>query len=295
MSTHGNSKVLEYQRIALDLMKKFHQICEENNLYYILDSGTLLGAVRHNGFIPWDDDVDIAMPREDYDKFIEICDDVFPAHIIAQNNSNEKFYFQHFIKLRDTRNDLREDYMQHFDISHGIWLDIFPYDLELQDKKMEMVRINDINKWYKLWGIITPVPNRNPNEFFLKTLLKKTIVKILKYSQKRDQKSLVLKYINKKYKKAEYKINGEYYIKKGYKLDCDWFMTYTFILDSDEKHKGRRLSSESFKNRILIDFEDSKFYIPENYDEILRNKYGNYLELPPKSQQISNHIIVEYD
>ena len=83
-----NEKVRLVQKKEVELLKIFSDICEKNNLTYYALGGTLLGAIRHGGFIPWDDDMDLGMPREDYDKFIKIADSELPKHIILKTHTD---------------------------------------------------------------------------------------------------------------------------------------------------------------------------------------------------------------
>ena len=122
-------KVLrEAQLIMLDMLVEFDAICTKHNLKYWLDSGTLLGAVRHQGFIPWDDDIDLSMPVEDYRKFKEIANDELSDNIFFQTKeSDEKFKFD-YIKLRSNRASIVEFHEKDIDIEYhqGVFVDIFP-------------------------------------------------------------------------------------------------------------------------------------------------------------------------
>lgn len=115
--------------IQLDMLVKFDKICEDNNLTYFLDSGTALGAVRHKGFIPWDDDVDVGMPREDYDKLIELGRKGLPDNLFVQTYESDPAYMMPFAKIRLGNSYFPEkggyvDKMKY----QGIYIDVFPYD-----------------------------------------------------------------------------------------------------------------------------------------------------------------------
>lgn len=113
--------------IQLDMLVKFDRICEENNLIYFLDSGTALGAVRHQGFIPWDDDVDVAMPREDYNRLLEIGEKGLPDNLFVQTYKNDPNYMCPFGKIR-----LGDSFFPDIDVEkmkyQGIYIDVFPFD-----------------------------------------------------------------------------------------------------------------------------------------------------------------------
>jgi len=116
------------QRIMLDMLVEFDAICKKHNLEYWLDSGTLLGAVRHQGFIPWDDDIDLSMPVEDYRKFKEIADDELSDNIFFQTRERDKAFNFDYIKLRSNRASIVEFHEKDKDIAYhqGVFVDIFP-------------------------------------------------------------------------------------------------------------------------------------------------------------------------
>ena len=112
----------------LYILKEFDRICQENGLKYSLIYGTLLGAVRHGGFIPWDDDVDVCMLREDYEKFCKIAPKRLPEDLFYQSHETEREYFQLFDKIRLNNTIFKEKYYAQYHIHHGIYIDIFPCD-----------------------------------------------------------------------------------------------------------------------------------------------------------------------
>ncbi|MEG2934742.1 MAG: LicD family protein, partial [Gordonibacter sp.] len=115
------------KRVELELLTTFHEYCEENGLNYFMCYGTLLGAVRHQGFIPWDDDIDVAMPRNDYEKlYASFPADHQDSHIKLVSYRDKTSIYP-FFKLIDTRTEVREDFVDPQYIS-GVWIDIFPID-----------------------------------------------------------------------------------------------------------------------------------------------------------------------
>lgn len=120
----------ELQQKERDLLKIFIDFCDKNKLTYFLVGGTLLGAIRHKGFIPWDDDIDVAMPREDYDKFIVLASKHFTKDkdVFFQNYRTDKYYPYVFSKLRDSNTTFIEKIYKHVDMNHGVYIDIFPID-----------------------------------------------------------------------------------------------------------------------------------------------------------------------
>ena len=129
MFNQEKPEVAAAQKVMLEILKEIHRICVDNNITYWLTAGTLLGAVRHKGFIPWDDDCDVAMPREDYDKFLKIAQKFLPETMLLQTHETEPAYTLPFAKIRkkntlliETGETGEENY------HHGIFVDIFPFD-----------------------------------------------------------------------------------------------------------------------------------------------------------------------
>ena len=116
------------QLIMLDILVEFDALCKKHELLYWLDSGTLLGAVRHQGFIPWDDDIDLSMPLEDYNRFLTIAKDELSSDIFFQTSQSDKNFKFDYIKLRSNKASIVEFHEKDQDINYhqGVFVDIFP-------------------------------------------------------------------------------------------------------------------------------------------------------------------------
>ena len=114
--------------LHLDILKEFIRICNKYELRYFLLGGSCLGTVRHQGFIPWDDDIDVGMPRPDYERFMEIAQNELPEYYFLQNSKTDPDYPLCFAKIRDSRTTFIERSVSHLNINHGIYFDIFPLD-----------------------------------------------------------------------------------------------------------------------------------------------------------------------
>jgi len=132
-----NKTVKKAQLIMLDMLIEFDRICQKHNLQYWLDSGTILGAVRHGGFIPWDDDVDISMPENDYKKFCKIAQSELAESMFLQTSKTDKAFPFDYAKIRDNRATIIEFHEEGKDVNYnqGLFLDIFPM-LTMQDSKI---------------------------------------------------------------------------------------------------------------------------------------------------------------
>lgn len=134
------SPLRRQQLVMLEMVTELDRICRKYDIHYFLYGGTLLGAVRHDGFIPWDDDLDVGLMRKDFLKLMKILPDELPSHIVLQTNETDKNYFYFFAKLRDTRSFLDEGAYDRGFKYRGIFIDIFPFDklcLPLQRLKLQ--------------------------------------------------------------------------------------------------------------------------------------------------------------
>ena len=130
-----NIDIKEIQNQQLMILKELDRICQKHNIKYHLMGGTLLGSIRHKGFIPWDDDIDVSMIRADYEMFLDVCGRELNSGYFLQTNKTDKNYIMQFAKLRKNHTLFIEKSMNDLDIHHGIYIDIFPLDNILPDTK----------------------------------------------------------------------------------------------------------------------------------------------------------------
>lgn len=245
------------------MLKKFADYCDENHLSYYLDGGTLLGAVRHKGFIPWDDDIDIAMPREDYERLVSLSQTqpIDPDYFVACIDLKNCPYpfikiFNRNIRITNTMNTLHP----------YLWLDIFPLDgfRELSDYEMKR------DARYL---------SRNA------LLLEKACC------QFGSGKTPLRKFVNL-FLIAFAKIPGAYFW--GRKID-----TYCKRYKISESEYLAQLAwggiefyleKEAFLEPVLVEFEGNFYKAPGSIDEYLRKHYGNYMELPPIEKRVNHGI-----
>ena len=116
------------KQIQTNMLKEFIEICENNKLQYFVIYGTLLGTIRHKGFIPWDDDIDVIMARNYYETFMKIGQKSLSEHLFLQNHITDKNYLCNFAKIRNNETTFIEIATQNIDINHGVYIDIFPLD-----------------------------------------------------------------------------------------------------------------------------------------------------------------------
>ena len=124
----NDSNLRKVQNAELDILKEFIEICRKINVRYYVIDGTLLGAVRHQGFIPWDDDIDIGMFREDYEKFVALAPQVLPECLFLQTYRTDEEYYRNSGKIRNSNTTMIETVVKDLRMNHGVFIDIFPLD-----------------------------------------------------------------------------------------------------------------------------------------------------------------------
>ena len=254
----------EFKALSLDMLIKFSEICESYGLRYILDYGTLLGSIRHQGFIPWDDDIDVTMPREDYDKFCSIISNnpsLLGANYRLSLFNNENSIQKPILNIIDVRtltcsNNRLEKFF------YPVWIDVFPADHFPQDEQ-DAVKI--FKKCEKLMILSQRAVSKGAGKLkFLKSILYKIL-------------NLFLPVIFQKLDILSRKYNN---------LDNDLYRVYfSYYRDI--------LSKSDFNEYIYKEFEGHEFRVPKNYDYRLRLLYGDYMSLPPENQRVP-HVVQAY-
>lgn len=250
------------QMVMLRMLKIVDDICQRHGIEYWLDGGTLLGAVRHKGFIPWDDDIDIAMMRDDYDRFVEIVESELSDDLFFQTPENDPGFMNMItpVKIRDLKSLIFEGYENGSEPYHqGLFVDIFPYDHLPSDGRKR--------KFYKYLG---------------KKLLKVKRAKLEKHRKHHGHllnsfygKLLSVEAINRLLRSLIDRVNGKNADVIGFGLDS----TLT-----------RYYGKEKFFPLQRIEFEGNSFSAPKDTDYYLRVTYGDYMELPPKEEQVPKHL-----
>jgi len=261
----------EIQSILLNILKYVDKVCKENNINYSLAGGTLLGAVRHKGFIPWDDDIDIMMLRPDYERFLEIMDkdhnNQFKCLHYGENFPN---YFYRFAKVVDLTTAVQEgEYITNEDM--GLYVDIFPFDgLDIKKSK------KSINKALFYSRMI----NISATKKFVREKTDGTGKHILKLLTAPFAKLFGWKFWLKKHEKLAKKISVN---------DIDNVVCYSGCYREKDI-----VPREIFNDYVLLDFEDVKLPSIANYDYYLTSLYGDYMTPPPPEKRVAKHDLKIY-
>lgn len=263
-------KLRQLQLTMLEILKVFDKFCREYGLKYSLYAGSLLGAVRHKGFIPWDDDLDVCMSRADYEKFLELWQKAPVAGYVLQNKENSRYFDQSFSKIRKDHTTFLQDEWQIGNHHTGIFLDVFPLD-RIPNGKLNRA----MYKWhcmkYQLLtrefvppkaGITTRlgaavILSCTP-KFCRERVRQNTLKKITRYNNRHDLEIAAIETMAS--------------LRKSFALD---------MLDS----------------YVDLPFEDGEFMCFAGWDDHLRRKFGDYMQLPPEEERTWKHhpILIDFE
>lgn len=261
---------VKLRKTEQEILDVVHEICITNGLRYSLAYGTLLGAVRHGGFIPWDDDIDILMPREDYIKLLEIWSEKAPKDYILQEPYSSLDVTNNFAKIRKNntafvQTETEKKYKYH----KGIFVDIFPLD---RLAKGILGRTQQ-----KLFCLLTMLYNRGytSGSGGMMELCEHLLLAVIPRRKYR--------YIEKWAEKKATKWNGN--------NSLEWFGFQTV---SDMKH---HYAPDIFENLTELEFEQKKYCAFRDYNRILRDEFGDYMQLPPEEERVWKHhpIIIDFE
>lgn len=254
----------EVKQVLLYMLDTIDQICRENGIHYFLDSGTALGAVRHSGFIPWDDDIDIGMLREEYDRFLQIAPKLLPKDLVIQNETSEPTFYLFHSKLRKV-NTLYTNSRRERDFKYkGFQIDIFPFDYIGDDldaagkyfERLEKIRVISEAKMV----VVPPLAKKKRLAYVILKLLpscffnRKSVEKLMRKNNDTRKK---------------YVASFAYMMSKRKKC----------IFPTDVMMPG---------GDIL--FEGKQYMIMKDPDAYLKSMYGDYMKLPPEEARVPDHI-----
>lgn len=265
--------IRDVQMVSLDILKDVHDFCVNNNIRYSLGCGTLLGAIRHNGFIPWDDDLDIQMPRPDYNRFIHSYHSSRGYRLLSRETDGNRVY-RRLARVCDVeRTYVNNDLVPSQKEKIGVAIDIQPIDGAPSDRKEAEMYLKRV-KWklkianfhrgrYIPYEAIKQL--KGPKK--IKTILRKLLGFIIPGS--------CFESLSKYQQKYDFESSDYFYASVTYGM-------------------GEWQPKENVKNFILHQFEDSKFYIMSGYDANLHSLYGDYMKIPPEDQRKSHTSYKHY-
>ena len=259
------------RRKGLEILLYFKDICEKNNLKFYFCGGCCIGAIRHKGFIPWDDDVDIFMPREDYEKLAEIWEEQADTEKYSYvRTTKDHFTRLQFAMISDNETTFIKTRQWDLDTNHGVRIDILPLDGCPNGRFARKMQI--------MWGLIYSmfiVREAHSSKGKLFEIIGKILLALAITDKNRYR---VAKFAEKRM--SRYKISD---CEKITEL-CAW---YQYMVNEYPK--------SAFEEQLYVDFEGYQLPIPVGYDDYLKMAFGDYMKLPPVESQVAKHDLVYYN
>ena len=268
----------EVHEIALDIMKEIHECCVSNNIYYSLGYGSLIGAIRHKGFIPWDDDIDVWMTRPNFEKFTRLYKSKHGYRLSSEYDKDSLICFN---RIYETKKTYLKRSMKSCDGNVGVWVDIMPLDGVPDDDKKRIEQYKDfvsrnaeltesrcwLNSIENINGIGNCVSLLRQ---FVGNLRRGKMYILSKSGAKRIQANMVD-------------------ISKKYSFETGKYCSYFQCGSAYAKRKQELLPVKSFSKYHLTNFEGVDLMIISDYDNILKLIYGDYMKLPPEDARKFHH------
>ncbi len=254
----------ELQRTEFELLRELDAVCRKLEIAYFLVCGSALGAVKYGGFIPWDDDIDVAMYREDYERFCQEAPKLLPSELFLQNYHTEPHFPQIYSKLRHSGTTYIETTAAKLPINHGVFIDVFPLD-GYPEGRLGQVFLELRKRLYASMLLSAfDVPGGGLRRLWLKLGVPGHTRRIVEAFDRMIRE----------------------YPAESAQVICNHGNWQGRLDYSPANHFGRGIWAE---------FEGLRVRVPECYDMYLRQKYGDYTQDPPEDEQVGHHYCIVYD
>lgn len=250
-----NTLQIDIKKICLDILVEFDAFCRKNNLKYSLAYGTAIGAVRHSGYIPWDDDIDVMMPRSDYEKLLSIFSN--DGNYKLFNDSMPDYYYQ-YAKIVDVNYPIKE--FNRKEKLMGLWIDIFPVEYISSDNNSKKTKkqLNFYN--HAIWYSGTLKKSKNKT---IKNMIMNLMIDVC---------------------------GDRFFLKKHRLYIKNHCLTGGNICFASAYPNIVFFPYDIFDDIIDINFEGHTMKLTSHYNDYLSTLYGDYMELPPKKMQVAHHL-----
>lgn len=267
----SRKELRKVQQRGLKMLLYFQDFCNKHGLLFYFCGGCCIGSIRHKGFIPWDDDIDVFMPREDYEELLKIWDKYADTNKYSLCWPRKDYFSRNlFATINDNNTTFIKMHQAELDINHGLVLDILPLDGYPNSSFQRKLQIFWALTYSIFCAQMVPV-----NHGKLVNIAGKVILWLVPFKKIRYR---IWKFAEKQMKK--YKIE-----------DCN----YVTELCSGPYYMMKKYPKDAFEKSILVDFEGYKMPIPVGYDVYLKEAFGDYMKIPPREKQIPHHDVIFYD
>ncbi|MCD7860258.1 MAG: LicD family protein [Firmicutes bacterium] len=267
----NSEQIGKLRAYELSILDNFIEVCNVLGLRYFIVQGTLIGAIRHKGFIPWDDDIDVGMFRKDYDVFVENARQYLPENIFLQTHGTDPGYMHSFAKLRNSDTTFIELSCKNIDMNHGIYIDIFPFDY-YPDNRLAGI-------WYDARKLL--IRYRVRENYYIPSDSNPSVKNSIRWILKRISKIL--------YPTIEIALKKQEYMYRSVPL------SKRLINNGSPWGNKERIPVEWMDNTVTVQFESFSVEAPQDYDSYLRNVYGDYMKMPPEEKRIPHHYLYKLD
>ena len=258
--------------MELNMVKRFVEVCDQYGLNYRIMGGTLLGAVRHHGFIPWDNDIDMAMPRKDFNKFLEIGPTAFEKPLFFQTPVTEQGrFFCTYVKIRDERGTAASEAEYNKGLNCGMFIDVFCFDGLPDGKWRRKLYVRKLNEIAKMQRFCFEKPVGGGLASSVKHALQRLVYHLVYHSPDATQLFRI------------YHRNAGKFAGKGCKEIAHLDFGY---------HKKFVWNRSDWADAVQLDFEGMKLNAPAGFEAILKNQFGDYMRFPDDK---STHDYFEFD
>ena len=262
----------DLKKIELSVMKEIHKICTEQDIKYSLCGGTLLGAIRHGGFIPWDDDIDIMMPRPDYDRFVKYCQENETPFDLLSLETDERYGYL-FAKAMAKNTKIIEENSNPNGIEMGVYVDIFPID-GLADTYEEALKEFKSSRFKREMLVA-----KNWTKYF------RSKTRSWKYEPIRFAFFVASRFVSMKKLTAK--------LQNVFRKNSFDERLYVAAIFGSYREK-EIIKKEYFDDYVALEFENEKFNAIVGYKEYMKSIYGDYMKLPPEEKRVSHHMFKAY-
>lgn len=270
--------IKDVQNIEFEILLEFDRICKKNNIKYQLFAGTLLGCIRHKGFIPWDDDIDICMTRGEYNKFLDIASSELNIKYFMQTYETDKNYFKQLGRIRKNNTLYLQKGYQFVDMHHGVSISLMPLDNVIPNKLIG--KAHRIAYQFLFYFLVKLNGSRSIKSCVNRDNAIEKVIRLILFG--------VSKFIPKK-------LTDRLHTKVACMFNNQETEYITHLTNGATKKRvyAYMMKRKDFYDVIEGDFEGHKFPIPRNFHSALTNLYGDYMKLPPEEKQKPHHGVVK--